>query len=182
MALVTVFAGASDAFSCDFRRFAYTFSQLGSGGGWWLGPSRPDDVLGGWCVLTADCSSSGRDMVGNAVFRVISGAPHWGARRVSVLVRNLLCRRSHDDSLLKSSNSPYASSLGGLRLKRWGARVPDQGTAEGAEDLGHEGSIGCWFLRFTVDGGRHLSLQPPDLVDREDGEQAGRRVGTIQHV
>ena len=51
-------------------------------------------------------------------------------------------------------------------------RMPDEGSAEGGEDLAQEGHMCCSSFPFCVDGGSHLSrLQCSDLVDRKDVAQ-----------
>ena len=51
-------------------------------------------------------------------------------------------------------------------------RMPDEGTAEGMEELGHVGRLRCSCFRLRVDGRRHLPRrQRLDLVDGKDGAQ-----------
>ena len=99
---------------------------------------------------------------------------------VDVAVRNLSCHGGHNGPLVKGS-SVYAGARGCLRLRSWGVGRSDQGAAECAEDLAHEGRIRCSCLRFVVDGGRHLPRQCPHLVDREDEAQV-RRGGVTPHL
>ena len=58
-------------------------------------------------------------------------------------------------------------------------QMPDEGGAEGGEDLADEGRMRCSCFLLRVDGGLHLSRPKClDMKDRKDGVQAvrGRRV------
>ena len=65
-------------------------------------------------------------------------------------------------------------------VRRW---MPDEGGAEGGQDIAHKGCMCCSCFILRADGGLHLSRrQPPDLLDREDRAQVRRGGGVRPSV